>query len=91
MVKYNVSVRNEMSKTNEVMPLSIRSQNGEVTESSFKKESSTSKVQVQVDHHDAVKQTVMSFHDINYAVNIKKSPCGTCRPKDKKTILTHVR
>ena len=80
--------QNMSSKSNEVIPLSMRAVNGNSAES-FKEEKSIVTVQVDEPHNDL--RTVMSFHDINYTVDIPKGFCGACRAKDQKQILTNVR
>ena len=79
------------SKHNEVLPLSVRSIDENGVELSPQNRKS-GEISVEVDRqHEKTDRTVMSFHDINYTVQMAKSPCGTCRPKDEKRILTNVR
>ena len=47
-------------------------------------------VSIEMENHTN-RNTVMSFHNISYEVAIPKSPFGTCRSKDSKTILTNVK
>ena len=76
-------------RSNDVLPLSVRSLNDNIIENP--KNGKVNSVSVDIDPGHAKKHTVMSFHDINYTVKLAKSPCGACRPKNEKQILTNVR
>ena len=76
-----------MNKQNNVTPIYLNDIDGTVEEK-------VPSVSHDVDMHhmdEQVEHSLVSFHDVNYTVKIKKSLFGSCRAKEPKKILTNVR
>ncbi|XP_076812978.1 broad substrate specificity ATP-binding cassette transporter ABCG2-like isoform X2 [Clavelina lepadiformis] len=76
-----------MSKNN-VIPLSVRVKNG----NSIVEDDNVDSVSLQIDSKNTSdeRRSVMSFHNLNYSVDIKQGACGSCRASTRKQILSDV-